>query len=196
MAYARTTGGTTDTGFLQVTGIPPVLITSPSDKKEVEGKQVTILCEVEANPEPEQSWEKVYRDDVINERDQGLMKSLTTLQNGEKIEFYSWGSALVDGEVNSRITMRPSDGALLIEDSKITDKGVYTCRASNNYGSPVVADAQLDVLKKLEILALPKPAKYSQGGDFTFDCAVEVSPSIFIHCHQSKVLGAKKDLDR
>ena len=71
MAYARTTGGTTDTGFLQVTGIPPVLITSPSDKKEVEGKQVTILCEVEANPEPEQSWEKVYKDDVINKRDQG-----------------------------------------------------------------------------------------------------------------------------
>ena len=124
------------------------------------------------------------------------VKSFTTFQNGEKIEFNSWGSAVVDGVVNSRITMRPSDGALLIEDSKITDKGVYTCMASNNYGNPVVADAQLDVLKKLEILALPKAAKYSQGGDFTFDCAVKVSPSIFIHCHQSKVLGAKKDLDR
>ena len=68
VADTGTTGGSTaETGFLQVTGIPPVLITSPSDKKEVEGKQVTILCEVEANPEPEQSWEKVCRDDEIKE---------------------------------------------------------------------------------------------------------------------------------
>ena len=77
--------------------------------------------------------------------------------------------------LNSRISLRPEDGALLIEDTEISDNGDYTCKATNGWGTPVEAHAQLDVLKKMEVLALPEPARYTAGRDYTFDCAVEVS---------------------
>ena len=66
VASTRTTGTATDTGFLRVEGIPPELVTAPSDKNEVEGKTITILCKVKSNPPSSQTWEKVF---IISEPD-------------------------------------------------------------------------------------------------------------------------------
>ena len=77
--------------------------------------------------------------------------------------------------LNTRISRRPEDHALVIHTAEIGDMGNYTCRANNGWGEPVQANAKLEILRKMEVLEVPKPARFVAGIDYTFDCLVKVN---------------------
>ena len=104
-------------------------------------------------------------------RSQNTVKLSThSFQNGKAIDFDEYSMA-EDG----RVRVRSSDNALIIENTRISDSGNYTCHATNGWGTDVEAPAKLDILEKMEVLAMPESAALVDGRDYTLDCLVKVS---------------------
>ena len=68
------TGTDTDSGTLTVVGIPPELISGPSDLTVAEETTIDILCKVQGYPIPKHIWYKVNISDAFeNSRSQEIL---------------------------------------------------------------------------------------------------------------------------
>ena len=74
VAKTQTTGTDTESGELKVEGIKPS-IDGPKETYQVlpEGKEIRVLCKIDGDPKPEQTWFKVSQITVISINRQHLI---------------------------------------------------------------------------------------------------------------------------
>jgi hypothetical protein len=112
---------------------------------------------------------------TINEGESFLLECLSNGFPKPNIRWLLGSTAVVeDGE---RVKRVGSDGtSLLIHKAKITDGGVYTCRAENGDDS-VDSSATITIRERPRITTVPRDLAMQETADAEFECLVEGKPT-------------------
>lgn len=89
---------------------------------------------------------------------------------------HTWfkGSERILFKDNSRVTMDPESGTLIISNANLNDSAKYICSADNKYGEKVIASAFIDVTMSSKVIQPPKHTLLKSGQDVLFNCGVNV----------------------
>lgn len=146
------TGTDTDSGTLEVVGIPPEVITGPHDRTVLAGDEIILLCEVKAFPLPNFIWyQSSFKNDKIPE-------------NQHRVDLQ-----------DNRFHLNTETGTLTIQNPKPSDSAKYICSASNSAGKAPPTSAFVDIRERTKQFGpeyLTVEFKKDQG--VIFDCNVEV----------------------